>query len=313
MPAPPIDTDQIVITASRAPESEAQTPGQRHHHRPAADRAARRAARSPPCSGSLLRSPSRRPDPPARSPKSGSAAPRPITPCCSSTASRSTIPRRAITPRFELLNADLASRIEVVRGPQSALWGSEADRRRDRGQRRRPTPRARARKPRAVRSACSGPAHRARSPRARQPRRRHRLAARDGHRQLRRSAATRTAIATSRAGCAARGNPRDDVEIGASRARPDRPHRVRRLRSAHFRPYRHARQQPQPPRGGARLGEVRRRLRRRGAARSAASLLGSSNRNFLAGEPINRTRGTRRNRSARSSSGVSRPAPSPTA
>ena len=29
-------------------------------------------------------------------------------------------------PRFELLNADLASRIEVVRGPQSALWGSDA-------------------------------------------------------------------------------------------------------------------------------------------------------------------------------------------
>lgn len=28
--------------------------------------------------------------------------------------------------RFELLNADLASRIEVVRGPQSALWGSDA-------------------------------------------------------------------------------------------------------------------------------------------------------------------------------------------
>jgi vitamin B12 transporter len=30
------------------------------------------------------------------------------------------------TPRFELLNADLAARIEVVRGPQSALWGSDA-------------------------------------------------------------------------------------------------------------------------------------------------------------------------------------------
>jgi vitamin B12 transporter len=29
-------------------------------------------------------------------------------------------------PHWELLNADLASRIEVVRGPQSALWGSEA-------------------------------------------------------------------------------------------------------------------------------------------------------------------------------------------
>ena len=30
------------------------------------------------------------------------------------------------TPRFELLNADIVSRIEVVRGPQSALWGSDA-------------------------------------------------------------------------------------------------------------------------------------------------------------------------------------------
>jgi vitamin B12 transporter len=30
------------------------------------------------------------------------------------------------TPRFELLNADLADRLEVVRGPQSALWGSDA-------------------------------------------------------------------------------------------------------------------------------------------------------------------------------------------
>jgi vitamin B12 transporter len=29
-------------------------------------------------------------------------------------------------PRFELLNADIASRLEVVRGPQSALWGSDA-------------------------------------------------------------------------------------------------------------------------------------------------------------------------------------------
>ena len=28
--------------------------------------------------------------------------------------------------RFELLNADLASRLEIVRGPQSALWGSQA-------------------------------------------------------------------------------------------------------------------------------------------------------------------------------------------
>lgn len=35
-------------------------------------------------------------------------------------------PASAGTPRFELLNADIASRVEIVRGPQSALWGSEA-------------------------------------------------------------------------------------------------------------------------------------------------------------------------------------------
>ena len=35
-------------------------------------------------------------------------------------------PARGEAPRFELINADIASRVEVVRGPQSALWGSEA-------------------------------------------------------------------------------------------------------------------------------------------------------------------------------------------
>ena len=39
---------------------------------------------------------------------------------------RANDPAAGYEPRFELLNADLASRIEVVRGPQSALWGSEA-------------------------------------------------------------------------------------------------------------------------------------------------------------------------------------------
>ncbi|MDQ3144162.1 MAG: TonB-dependent receptor [Pseudomonadota bacterium] len=39
---------------------------------------------------------------------------------------RANDPAAGNIPRFALLNADLASRVEVVRGPQSALWGSEA-------------------------------------------------------------------------------------------------------------------------------------------------------------------------------------------
>lgn len=39
---------------------------------------------------------------------------------------RANDPAAGNNPRFELIDADLASRIEVVRGPQSALWGSEA-------------------------------------------------------------------------------------------------------------------------------------------------------------------------------------------
>lgn len=39
---------------------------------------------------------------------------------------RANDPASGNTPRFELLGADIASRLEVVRGPQSALWGSEA-------------------------------------------------------------------------------------------------------------------------------------------------------------------------------------------
>ncbi|QIK77576.1 TonB-dependent receptor [Sphingomonas piscis] len=39
---------------------------------------------------------------------------------------RANDPAAGNIPRFELLNGDLFSRLEVVRGPQSALWGSEA-------------------------------------------------------------------------------------------------------------------------------------------------------------------------------------------
>jgi vitamin B12 transporter len=39
---------------------------------------------------------------------------------------RANDPATGNQPRFEVLNSDVISRIEVVRGPQSALWGSEA-------------------------------------------------------------------------------------------------------------------------------------------------------------------------------------------
>ena len=39
---------------------------------------------------------------------------------------RANDPATGNQPRFEVLNSDVASRVEIVRGPQSALWGSEA-------------------------------------------------------------------------------------------------------------------------------------------------------------------------------------------
>ena len=125
MQALPIETSQIVITASRAPESEAQAPAS-----VTIIDAEQIERLDEPLVASLLR-------------LTPSAAVTSIGPAGSLTEVRirgaeanHTLlfvdgikindPASGDQPRFELLNADLASRIEMVRGPQSALWGSDA-------------------------------------------------------------------------------------------------------------------------------------------------------------------------------------------
>ncbi|MFL6784001.1 MAG: TonB-dependent receptor, partial [Sphingomicrobium sp.] len=125
MPVTPIDTNQIVITASRAAEDEARTPASVS----IIDRTRIERLDEPTLSALLRLTPS------AAVTMSGPAGSLTEVRIRGAEANHTLLfvdgikiddPASGDTPRYEILNADLASRIEVVRGPQSALWGSEA-------------------------------------------------------------------------------------------------------------------------------------------------------------------------------------------
>jgi vitamin B12 transporter len=125
MQALPVDPNQIVITASRAPEPEAQTPASVT----IIDQQQIKRLDEPLLSALLRLTPS------AAVATSGPAGSLTEVRIRGAEANHTLLfvdgikiddPASGDTPRYEILNADLASRIEVVRGPQSALWGSEA-------------------------------------------------------------------------------------------------------------------------------------------------------------------------------------------
>lgn len=125
MPALPVTTDQIVITASRAPEEQSRSPAS------VSIIDAKEIERlDEPLVPALLRL-----TPSAAVSISGPAGSVTEVRIRGSEANHSLLlidgirandPASGDAPRFELLNADIVSRIEVVRGPQSALWGSDA-------------------------------------------------------------------------------------------------------------------------------------------------------------------------------------------
>jgi vitamin B12 transporter len=126
MPVTPIiDTDQIVITASRAPGPADQTPAS-----VSVIDAQRIERLGEPLLPALLRL-----TPSAAISTSGPAGSFTEVRIRGAEVNHTLLlidgirvndPATGDFPRFELLNADLASRIEVIRGPQSAIWGSEA-------------------------------------------------------------------------------------------------------------------------------------------------------------------------------------------
>jgi len=125
MPALPIDTDQIVITASRSPEANSRTAASvTIIDQQRIDRL------DEPLVASLLRL-----TPSVAVTTSGPAGSLTEVRIRGAEANHTLLfidgikindPASGDAPRYEILNADLASRVEVVRGPQSALWGSEA-------------------------------------------------------------------------------------------------------------------------------------------------------------------------------------------
>ena len=125
MPALAIAPDQIVITASRAPENQTQTPASVT----IIDQQKIERLDEPLVSALLRLTPS------AAVATSGPAGSLTEVRIRGAEANHTLMfidgikindPASGDAPRFELLNADLASRVEVVRGPQSALWGSDA-------------------------------------------------------------------------------------------------------------------------------------------------------------------------------------------
>src|SRR4051812_41507878 len=125
MPATPIDTNQIIVTASRIAEPQASSPATVT----ILDQQTIRRLGEPLVLDLLRLVPS--------TSVSVSGPPGSLTEVRIRGAEanhtllfidgiRANDPATGNQPRFDLLNADIVSRIEVVRGPQSALWGSEA-------------------------------------------------------------------------------------------------------------------------------------------------------------------------------------------